>query len=178
MGSSRARGLRSCGPWHWLPRGLWTLPGPGNEPTSCALVGGFLTTGPPGKSDVCTWRTLTCLCLFQGLEEVLCFHKMYKSRNCPCNHVRGFPGGSMVKNLPTSAGDSGDAGSISGWGRFPGGGNGNPLQYSSLGNPTDRGAPRATVYEVTKSRTRQHACDHLRPLSHSTMASLLTAPLF
>ena len=35
----------------------------------------------------------------------------------------------MVKNLPTRAGDSGDAGSISGWERFPGGGNGNPLQY-------------------------------------------------
>ena len=46
----------------------------------------------------------------------------------------------MVKNLPANAGDSGDAGSNPGLGRSPGGGNGNPLQYSCLGNPMDRGA--------------------------------------
>ena len=45
-------------------------------------------------------------------------------------------------------------GSISGSGRSPGGGNGNPLQYSCLGNPMDRGAWRATVHEVTRSWTR------------------------
>ena len=61
----------------------------------------------------------------------------------------GFPGGSVVKNLPSSAGD---AGSIPGSGRSPGGGNGNPLQYSCLGNPVERGAWRATVHEVSKSR--------------------------
>ena len=48
----------------------------------------------------------------------------------------GFPGGSVVKNSPANAGD-GD--SIPEWGRFPGG-NGNPLQYSCLGNHMDRGA--------------------------------------
>ena len=48
----------------------------------------------------------------------------------------GFPGGSVVKNLPSNAGD---AGSIPGSGRSPGEGNGNPLQYSCLGNPMDRG---------------------------------------
>ena len=48
-----------------------------------------------------------------------------------------FPSGSVVKNLPTTAGD---AGSTPGWGRSLGEGNGNPLQYSCLGNPTDRGA--------------------------------------
>ena len=47
-----------------------------------------------------------------------------------------FPGGSVVKNPPTSAGD---VGSIPGPGRSPGGGNGNLLQYSCLGNPMDRG---------------------------------------
>ena len=52
----------------------------------------------------------------------------------------GFPGGSVVKNLPASAGDTGDAGSIPEWGRSSEGGNGNPLQYSCLENPTDRGA--------------------------------------
>ena len=50
-----------------------------------------------------------------------------------------FPGGSAVKNLPASAGDTGDTGSIPGLGRFSGGGNGNPLQYSCLENPMDRG---------------------------------------
>ena len=48
---------------------------------------------------------------------------------------------------------AGDAGSIPGWGRPPGGGHGKPLQHSCLENPTDRGAWRATVHGVTKSRT-------------------------
>ena len=61
--------------------------------------------------------------------------------------VLGFPGGSVVKNLPA---DAGDAGLISGWGRSPGEGNGNPFQYSCLGNPMDRGAWQAIVREVTK----------------------------
>ena len=51
-------------------------------------------------------------------------------------------------------GDAGDLGLIPGWGRSPGGGNGNPLQYSCLGNPMDRGAWRAAVYRVTQSQTR------------------------
>ena len=51
----------------------------------------------------------------------------------------GFPGGSAVKNPPASAGDAGEVGSIPGLGRSPGEGNGNPLQYSCLGNPMDRG---------------------------------------
>ena len=55
--------------------------------------------------------------------------------------AKGFPGGSAVKNLPAS---TGDAGSISGLGRFPGEGNGNPLQYSCLGSPLDRKAWKAT----------------------------------
>jgi len=59
----------------------------------------------------------------------------------------------VVKNLPASAGDIRDAGSIPGLGRSPGGGHGNPLQYSCLQNPMDRGAWRATVHGVTKSWT-------------------------
>ena len=65
-------------------------------------------------------------------------------------HILGG-GGSVVKNLPASARDAGDMGSIPGSGRSPGGGNGNPLQYSCLENPTDRGAWWATVHEVAKS---------------------------
>ena len=59
----------------------------------------------------------------------------------------------MVKNLPANAGDIKDVGSIPGSGRSPGGGHGNPLQYSGLENPMDRGAWRATVHRVAKSRT-------------------------
>ena len=60
----------------------------------------------------------------------------------------------MVNNPPANAGDTGDAGSIPGWGRAPGGGNGNLLQYSCLENSMDRGAWWATVHGVTKSRTQ------------------------
>ena len=65
----------------------------------------------------------------------------------------GFPGGSTVKNLPANAGDSGDTGSIPGWGRSRGGGHYNPLQHSCLENPMDRGAWQAMVHGVTTSRT-------------------------
>ena len=60
----------------------------------------------------------------------------------------GFPGGSVVKN---SSASTGDVGSIPGSGRSPGGGNGNPLQYSCLGNLMDRGAWRATVLNRKES---------------------------
>ena len=59
----------------------------------------------------------------------------------------------MVKNLPADAGDAGDMGLISGLERSPGGGNGNPLQYSCLENPIDREAWQATVHMVAKSWT-------------------------
>ena len=61
----------------------------------------------------------------------------------------------VVKNPSANAGDMRDAGSIPGSGRSPGGGHGNPLQYSCLENPMDRGAWWATVHGVEKSQTRQ-----------------------
>ena len=60
----------------------------------------------------------------------------------------------VVKNPPANAGNTRDTGLIPGWGRSPGGGHGNPLQYSCLENPMDRGAWLATVHGVTKSQTR------------------------
>ena len=67
--------------------------------------------------------------------------------------LMGFPGGSMVKNQPANAGDTGDSGSVTGLGRSPGVGNGNPLQYSCLENSIDRGAWWPTVHGVAKSQT-------------------------
>ena len=58
----------------------------------------------------------------------------------------------VIKNLPAKAGDVKDVGPIPGSGRSPGEGNGNPLQYSSLENPMDRGAWQATVCRVAKTQ--------------------------
>ena len=63
----------------------------------------------------------------------------------------GFPGGSDGKD---SAWNAGDSGSIPGSGRFPGEGNGYPLQYSCLENYMDRGAWQAAVYSVAQSQTQ------------------------
>ena len=60
----------------------------------------------------------------------------------------------MVKNLLANGGDAGDVDLIPGSGRSPGGGNGNPIQYSCLRNPIDRGDRQATVHMVAKSPTR------------------------
>ena len=65
-----------------------------------------------------------------------------------------FPDGSAGEESACCAGDKGDTGSIPESGRSPGEGNGNPLQYSCLENPMDRGAWRATVHGVAKGRTR------------------------
>ena len=65
----------------------------------------------------------------------------------------GFPGGTMVKNPPARAADARDGGLILGLGRFPGEGNGNPLQYSCLENFMDRGIWCAIVHGITKSQT-------------------------
>ena len=62
----------------------------------------------------------------------------------------GFPGISVVTNLPANAGDMD---SIPGLRRSPGGGNGNPLQCSRLGNPMDRGVLWATVHGLANSQT-------------------------
>ena len=58
----------------------------------------------------------------------------------------GFPDGTIGKNPPVNVGDARDMGSIPGSGRFPGIGHGNPLQYSFLESPTDRGAWQAMVH--------------------------------
>ena len=76
----------------------------------------------------------------------------------------------VVKNPPVNAGNVRDAGSIPGSGRSPGEGNDNPLQYSCLENPMDRGAWRATVHRVAESQTR------LKQLGMHTHTPIITAP--
>ena len=81
------------------------------------------------------------------------FQKRGRKKNCLLSYIfhlhikRGFPGGSVVKNLPAKAGDSG---SIPGSGKSPGEGNGNQLQYPWLKNSMVSGAWQATVHGVAK----------------------------
>ena len=62
-------------------------------------------------------------------------------------------GALVLRNPPANAGDIRDVGSIPGWGRFPGEGHGNPLQYPCMENPRDRGAWWLTVHWVAQNRT-------------------------
>ena len=71
-----------------------------------------------------------------------------------------FPGGAVVKSPPASAGDTRGVGSIPGWERCPGGGNGNPVQYSCLGNPINRGDWWAPVYGVAESDSTMQLSTH------------------
>ena len=73
---------------------------------------------------------------------------------------RGFPGDSVGEESVCNAGNTGDAGSIPGWGTSPGVGYGKPLQYSCLENPMGRGAWWATVCGVAKSQTWQQLSTH------------------
>ena len=75
--------------------------------------------------------------------------------------MSGFPGGTVVKNPSANAGDTRDTGSISGLGRYPGAGNGNPFWYSCLENPMDRGAWRPTVHRVAKSQIQLSTDRHM-----------------
>ena len=70
----------------------------------------------------------------------------------------------MVKNPPASAGDARDLGTILGLGRSPGRGNGNPLQYSCLENPMDRGVQWVTIHGVAELDMTEHA--HASDLYH------------
>ena len=74
----------------------------------------------------------------------------------------GFPWWLSGKYPPANVEDARDMGSILGSGRSPGVGNGNPLQYSCLGNPMERRSWWATVHGVTKSQTHKHMCLYIK----------------
>ena len=86
----------------------------------------------------------------EAAQELLPLQALPRHLTAESNKVLGFPGSSVVKNPPAKAGDSRDAGLIPELQRSPGGGNGNPLQFSCLGNPMDRGAWWVTVHGVAK----------------------------
>ena len=88
------------------------------------------------------------------LKSVFFFPIIYDIWQDIANVNGGFLDGSAVKNSPADAGDAGDVGLIPGSGRSSGIGNGNPLQYSCLGNPMNRGAWWTTVHGVTMSQTQ------------------------
>ena len=81
---------------------------------------------------------------FQGCGDIL-YHLLM---------LGASQGERVVKSPPANAGDLRDSGLTPGLGRSPGGGHGNPLQYSCMENPKDRGAWWATVHGVTKSQSR------------------------
>ena len=103
------------------------------------LCSRFLTNGQPTspwKLQRSFWQTKSCSTqtpVKNGFSN-------------PASRTVGFPGGTVVKNPPANVGDTRDAGFIPGLERSPGGGNGNPFQYSCLENSLDRGAWGATVY--------------------------------
>ena len=83
----------------------------------------------------------------------------------------------MVKNPPANAGDTRDVGSIPGLGRSPGEGHGNPLQYSCLENPMDRGPWQATVHGRQESATTEHMCTKPCDLGHMRLHKGQSEPL-
>ena len=104
--------------------------------------------------------------IFLGIFEIFsdALHRQLGVSSCFCSLLfwyLGSPGGSVVKNSPASAGDTGDAGLIPLSGRSPGGGNSNPLQYSCLENPMDGGAWWAVVHRVAKRRTQPSMLAHV-----------------
>ena len=130
------------------------IPDPGMEPVSPALAGRFFTTEPPRKPCLHTYY-IFFRTVWNTMPLYMCHWVFPKNKNFFfINHsmiIKGFPGDSDGEESTCNAGD---LGSLPGLGRSPGGGHGNPLQYSCLENPMDRGAWWATFHGVSKSWTQ------------------------
>ena len=116
-------------------------------------------TDPPGYppfTGLEPWnKWLHPSCLLSGLVPL---HHLQGPSQYKCLRLwsQSFPGSTVVKKLPSKAGDTGDAGSVPGWGRSSGGGNGNPLQYSCLENPMDKGAKEPSGLQSIGSQRVRH----------------------
>ena len=172
------QGWKAPGPKVMLPTPL-TLP---PQPVLChctakdtCCFSTIITTSMNSFCSLSTLSTSTFLgpitCLYQATvlgelwsHQVENFSLLTFSLLIFCMLVQtylGFPGGSVVKNPPATAGEARDVGSIPGLRRFPGGGHSNPLQYSCLENLMDRRAWRATVYGFAKTEVTEHMHRHI-----------------
>ena len=106
---------------------------------------------------------LTFMQISQEAGKVVWYSHLFKNFHLDIYFIGASQVALVVKNLPA---DAGDPGLLPGWGRSPGGGYGNPLQYCCLENLTDRGAQQATVHGVTKSWTQ------LKQLSMDTLCCI------
>ena len=111
-------------------------------------------TSPDLSSGFSRGRQLLMKCLTGDTVTKCCGHAPIPKIFWGSGALWVFPSGSVLKNLPASAGDARDVGSIPGSGRSSRGWYGNPLQDSCLENPMDRGAGWATVHGLTKSQTQ------------------------
>ena len=118
---------------------------------SC-IAGWFFTCWATGEA---TCEVLAPSIYFRKwilFSSVLVSRRNNGNSSCFCRSLC-FPGGTSGKEPAANAGNIKDVGSVPGSGRFPGGGHGNPLQYSCLENLMDRGYCRARVHRVSKSQT-------------------------
>ena len=118
------------------PGALWALQGPG---APLNMIQSF----PPVPLHGVTW-------VLPAPSGLTCFNQLELVTLSQLTSL-GLPRWPSGKESAHNAGASGDAGSIPGWGRSPGGGHGNPLQYSCLENLMDRGARQAIVHGVAKT---------------------------
>ena len=99
---------------------------------------------------------------------IVCYENMYSS---PTTGPGSSPSSSLVKHSPASAGDAGEMGSVPKLGRSPGEENSNPLQYSCLGNPMDRGAWQ--LQSMRSQRVGHHcACTHATRVQRGSLYCL------
>ena len=146
--------LKSSATWQVEDReeaALAGAPRPGSPPVSLFPL--------PRSGAACFGSKLTTVVrLHHGNRQAVQISALFPPP-CPACWLPWLPQVALVvKNPPADAGDLRDAGLIPGSGQSTGGGHGNPLQYSCLESTMDRGAWRATVYSITKSRTQLKRC--------------------
>ena len=139
-----------------------------NLPASAANAGDTSSIPGWGRSTAGGYgNPLQYSCLENSKDRTLQNWTQLKRLSTQAHSLdKSFSGGSVVKTPPANTGNTEDLDLIPRWGRSPGVGNGNSIQYSCLGNPMDRGAWWATVHGVAKSRTKVNMTEHLSTHTH------------